>query len=156
MSINQKNQELREKNEKLNDGKLEYLNLKRDNLRLVKFRSDCKRFITLLAQSDISRVHHVHVCTCTLSWLVKYAQMYQVYDTETFEYTHYFYRLNSTLFCQDTLSKCNFSLKLEQCYKHNEPRQRESGFFEEAMLYFNLKLIQYITEVFLQPFFCSI
>ena len=59
MSINQKNNELREKNEKINDGKLEYLNLKRDNLRLVNRQSDCKRFICLLAQNDISRVHQL-------------------------------------------------------------------------------------------------
>ena len=78
---------------------------------------------------------HLKACTCTLSWLVKYAEMYQKYDTEMFEYIHDFYRINDTLFCQDILSKCNFSEKLDQCYKNNRIRQRELGFFEEAKLY---------------------
>ena len=99
---------------------------------------------------------HLKACTCTLSWLVKYSEMYQKYDTEMFEYIHDFYRINDTLFCQDIFSKCNFSEKLDQCYKHNRIRQRELGFFEEAKLYLNIKLIQYIAEIFLQPFFCVI
>ena len=41
---------------------------------------------------------HIHVCTCTLSWIVKYADMYQKYDTERFEYIHDYYSINSTLF----------------------------------------------------------
>ena len=90
-------------------------------------------------------------CTCTIFWLVQYAEIYKKYDNRFYEDLHERLHVNV---CQEM--QCNFTQRLAKCF-HKNPKQRtKQGFFGGTNLVYHLKLLQYIAEVFLQPFFCFI
>ena len=91
-------------------------------------------------------------CTCTIAWLIQYAEDFKKYDAKTYEYVYTLNNISETVCPQDI--KCNFTERLAKCFQNQTQYQRKLGFFEETNFFFNLKLLQYIVDIFLQPFLC--
>ena len=92
-------------------------------------------------------------CTCTILWLVQYAEVYTNYDSVLADIINNSILMRSRTGCFQEM-KCNFTERLEKCFPNQTRHHRKLGFFEKANLFLHLKLLQYIVEVFLQPFLC--
>ena len=96
-------------------------------------------------------------CTCTILWLIQYADLYRKFDSQQYADLESYVKINVTWCLQTT--KCNFTDRLSKCHTlETLKRQRENvlGLFEMPIFVNNFYFLQYVVQVYLQPLLCLI
>ena len=96
-------------------------------------------------------------CTCTIVWLVQYADVYKRFDSKSYSFLHEHSTTLKEHACHTQII-CNFTHLFTKCFHSTQHSidQMELGFFEDTNFLYHFKWLQYAVAVFIQPVLCLI